>query len=129
MSYISRSSSSMHEVSYIRVANKYCVCGRKFVIRRSDSSLNPQRLYYKCDACNNFKWCKVVVDESSSNQQQECESRGRGSMDTRDGERQMSMHAELKQLKKKIKRQQKVVNVLIKLGIVLVVIIVVVLLK
>ncbi|XP_021757148.1 uncharacterized protein LOC110722190 [Chenopodium quinoa] len=127
MSYISRSSSSMHEVSYM--TNKYCVCGRKFFIRSSGSSLNPQRLYYKCDACNNFKWCKVVVEESSSNQQQEFQSRGRGNMDTRDAERQMSMHEELKQLKKKIKKQQKLVNVLIKLGIVLVVIIVVVLLK
>ncbi|XP_021733001.1 uncharacterized protein LOC110699793 [Chenopodium quinoa] len=117
MSLISNTFSSIHEYAYVRVPNKFCNCGRKYAIRSSESTSNPQRRYYKCDSCNSFKWCKVYQLE---------EGQSRGSCYERDGSGHSNLHDELEQLKKKVKQQQKVLNSVMKLGVLMCVIVVIV---
>ena len=121
MSFQSKSSSTHNESTYIRVPNQFCYCGRKFAIRSSDTTLNPQRLYYKCDPCNNLRWCKGRVEQENRGNIDEGESvENRG---------KSKMQEELKQMKKKLKQQQKVVNLVIQMGILMFVILLFVIMK
>ena len=85
--------------------NKACGCGRKFAIRSSDSAKNPQRLYYKCDVCDTFKWCKGNVDK---NVLWGYENQSKGGKTTHGSE--TVLKHELKELKKRVAKQQKIVN-------------------
>ena len=120
MSLLSNTSSSTYEYAYVRVPNKFCGCGRKYAIRSSESTSNPQRLYYKCDSCNSFKWCKVLKPE---------EAQSRGNCYDKDGSGHSDVYDELKQLKKKVRQQQKVLNFIMKVGVVMFVIVVIVMMK
>ena len=117
MSLLSNTSSSINECAYVRVPNKCCKCGKKYAIRSSESTCNPQRLYYKCDSYNSFKWCKAQMHEAGQS---------RGSSFVRDDSAQSNLYEEVKQLKKKIKQQQKVLNCIMKLGALMCVVIVIV---
>ena len=89
--------------------NKACCCGRKFAIISSDSAKNPQRLYYKCDVCYTFKWFKGNVDKNVS---WGYENQSNGGNTTHRSE--TVLKHELKELKKRVAKQQKIVNGAIK---------------
>ncbi|XP_056698262.1 uncharacterized protein [Spinacia oleracea] len=100
-------SSSIPNLACIRVPNKICSCGRRFSIRSSETRKNPQKLYYKCDPCDNFKWCKGFLDQTL----EEVQSKGNKADENR------GMHEELKLLKKKINQQKQQINFAIKIGV------------
>ena len=114
-------SSSIPNLAYIRVPNKNCYCGRRFAIRSSETAKNPQKLYYKCDPCDNFKWCKGFLehtsDEVQSKGNRDDENRGMQEQSWGMQEQSRGMHEELKLLKKKIKQQKQQINFAIKIGV------------
>lgn len=59
----SNSSNVLEQVG-ISFKNKYCYCGKKALIRISESEKNPNKLFYKCDSCKFFSWWE---DESKVN--------------------------------------------------------------
>ena len=116
-------SSSIPNLSYLRVPNKNCNCGRRFAIRSSETAKNPQKLYYKCDPCDNFKWCKGFVeqtfDEAQSKGNRADENRGMQEENRGMQEGSRGMHEELKLLKKKLKQQKQQFKFAIKIGVIM----------
>ncbi|XP_048495800.1 uncharacterized protein LOC125495123 [Beta vulgaris subsp. vulgaris] len=72
---------------------------KNFAIRSSETTTNPQRLYYKCDTYNNFRWCKGSVEHNLNNQHESPLCREEG-----DSSKKKKMKEELKHLKKKLKQ-------------------------
>ncbi|KAK9750361.1 hypothetical protein RND81_02G191000 [Saponaria officinalis] len=64
MSYASHTSSYARGV---RVENKQCPrCNRRSNIRSSGpTAANPFKLYYKCDNCGWFQWCKAKDEQDN----------------------------------------------------------------
>lgn len=120
MSYLSKAPSSTQECTYIRVPSPVYRCGGKFAIRSRDSTLDRKRLSFKCDVCDTFRWCKDSVEQVRVFEQ-EGHVRGNNnheaqSMGNRDIEK--NMQGELKQPKIKLNKQ-KLVRLVIKLGLVI----------
>lgn len=74
---------------------------------------NPQRLYYKCDLCDNFKWCKGSIEQPLPIRN------NRGSTKEGEIEENRSLDEEIHQMKKKLKQQKKLMHGTIKIGIVM----------
>lgn len=68
--------------------------------------MNPERLYYKCDDCNTFRWCVGIIDHNSIVRQVE-----------EDEASNVNLKEEMKLLKKRIKQQQKRMQGAIKIGV------------
>ncbi|KAK9704948.1 hypothetical protein RND81_07G022200 [Saponaria officinalis] len=64
MSYTSHATSNP---SGVQVENKQCPrCNRRSNIRSSGPiAANPFKLYYKCDDCGWFQWCKAKDEEDN----------------------------------------------------------------
>nr|DAD19026.1 TPA_asm: hypothetical protein HUJ06_020489 [Nelumbo nucifera] len=81
----SQSTSEIRFYKYLKYNARYCKCGRKCIIRVSDTPANPQRLFYTCPrkmvndtneetrnsnmkSCNFFEWAVPIntLDEATS---------------------------------------------------------------
>ena len=65
------SNSTSSNAGWIKVKNRLCRCGngKKAALRVSETSNNPKRLFFGCDACRYFKWWTPDNEERESIQQ------------------------------------------------------------
>lgn len=63
--------STFTRTTWIRLKNRNCRCGgrKRASIRISESSNNPGRVYFFCDACNYFEFWTPDMDERHSIQE------------------------------------------------------------
>ena len=61
-------SNSSNEVDQSRAKfkNKYCHCGKKALLKISETIKHPNRLFYKCDNCKYFCWWEDDGGSSSN---------------------------------------------------------------
>ena len=78
----------------ILVENKVCQkCHRRASIRAAGATAtNPYKLYYKCDDCSWFQWCKVKFEE--------------GGYEIASGSQVPISHTPSSELTKKLEKQQ-----------------------
>ena len=51
------STSSNQDVEWKpKFKNKFCYCGRKALLKISETQKHPDMLFYKCDKCKYFSW-------------------------------------------------------------------------
>ncbi|KAK2633975.1 hypothetical protein Ddye_028767 [Dipteronia dyeriana] len=65
------SNSTSSSATWVKVKNRLCRCGngKKATLRVLETSNNPKRLFFSCEACKYFKWLSPDNEEWESIQQ------------------------------------------------------------